>query len=369
MKTLQILLAMLLMSVTVSAQKWSDEHYASLQAKFDSCKFFTQQDFEDAQILLKQNDAKLDSLHDIIGHVNSSGETGELWKKYQNDTQILHDIQHDIDYYHIRSAKLPADLLRKYLVLYSKCTKILNTYKPYSGGYEGSDSFRMYSSSIVRLNLANARLNAVKELQELMQTEEAKLSDNAASGTYKRTWTEPINQDDIITVTAPYKTIDGIKVFDGQCILHRVKKQYTNHTGKHFKPVTYDVTITLTVENGVVKSEKYSGSMAWWGENRQAGNGYKTYRERLNAINSAKAIKTDTKQITAYDQFGAYGNYSKEMIDLLNVGTDLPSAKKRLLSKYAQATETERPAIKNEVIELYKNYSSPIKIDFSNIKR
>lgn len=54
---------------------------------------------------------------------------------------------------------------------------------------------------------------------------------------------------------------------------------------------------------------------------------------------------------------------------MLNVGTDLSTAKNELLSKYAKATETGRQEIKNEVVKLYKNYTSPIKIDFSNIKR
>lgn len=370
MKTLQLLLAMLLMSVTVSAQKWSTEHYASLCARFDSCKFFTKQDFEKADSLLKQNNAKLDSLsYTVIGHVSPEGESGDLWKKYLRDKNDLLEIKTDIDYNRMRISNIQDNLKKDYTALNRKCQNLLNTYQLYSGGYEGSDSFWRYSQSVVRLNIANERLIAVKELQGFMQLEESKLSKDAASGTYTRTWTEPINEDDIITVTAPYKTIDSIKVFNGQCILHRTKKQYTNHTGKYFKPVTYDVTITLTVIDGVVKAERYNGSMSWWSDNKQAGNGYKTYRERLNAIDKARAVKTATKQITKYEDFGYNGNYAKEMLDMLNVGTDLSTAKNELLSKYAKATETGRQEIKNEVVKLYKNYTSPIKIDFSNIKR
>ncbi|WP_195643246.1 hypothetical protein [Bacteroides ovatus] len=369
MKTLQIVLAMLLMSATVSAQNWSTEHYASLCARFDSCQFFTKQDFEDAEKLLKLNKAKLDSLSNIVDISIPLGESGDLWKKYLRDKRNLLEIITKIDYSKMRISNIQDNLKNDYTTLNRKCQKLLNTYQLYSGGYEGSNSFLQYSESIARLTIANERLIAVKELQDFIQTEESKLSKDAASGTYTRTWTEPINEDDIITVTAPYKTIDSIKVFDGQCVLRRTKKQYTNHTGKHFKPVTYDVTIILTVADGIVKTEKYSGSMSWWSDNKQAGNGYKTYRERLNAINNAKAIKTATKQITKYEDFGYYGNYAKEMLDMLKVGSDLSSVKKELLRKYAKATETERQDIKNEVIKLYKNYASPIKIDFSNIKR
>ena len=85
-----------------------------------------------------------------------------------------------------------------------------------------------------------------------------------ATGVYKTKWIEPINEADVITVTAPYITVNECRVYHGQCIFKRTKKQRVNATGNNHFDTTYDVTITMTVDKGLAKSAKYSGTMSWW---------------------------------------------------------------------------------------------------------
>ena len=99
------------------------------------------------------------------------------------------------------------------------------------------------------------KLKSVKnELDDILTSLETELNkpveieNMQATGVYKTKWIEPINEADVITVTAPYITVNECRVYHGQCIFKRTKKQRVNATGNNHFDTTYDVTITMTVD-------------------------------------------------------------------------------------------------------------------------
>jgi hypothetical protein len=189
-----------------------------------------------------------------------------------------------------------------------------------------------------------------------------------ASGIYTTKWTEPINEDDVITVSAPYKTVQGFRVYDGICKLRRTKKQYPNVTGTHFKPVTYDVTITLTVKDGMVKSEQYSGSMYFWSPNYKIRNSVAgTYRQKQQAVDKARPV-SETKPVKTYEDFGYAGQYAKDMLNLLQTESFTVSDENAFIQSYLSTAGNLRDKLVQQFQKRYRTYKSSILIDFSEIR-
>lgn len=220
------------------------------------------------------------------------------------------------------------------------------------------------------------KLKSVKnELDDILTSLETELNkpveieNMQATGVYKTKWIEPINEADVITVTAPYITVNECRVYHGQCIFYTSKKQRVNATGNNHFDTTYDVTITMTVDKGLAKSAKYSGTMSWWVPNNKIRKQYKNPREGTAAMLKAKPIIIETKQITKHEDFGYMGNLADEMLKQLKTANDTDFNKRDFVYNCLISKVVDRPKLIQEYAEKYRTYKQSIFIDYSELKK
>ena len=157
------------------------------------------------------------------------------------------------------------------------------------------------------------------------------------------TWRE--NREYVI-LNIPYTRVNGNLVANGICTLHKHLAQRNDANGELFEGFTFDITMTVDVENGKAKSSSTKGQISQWEENKAAGQGKKSFFEQQKAIRAAKPIikkKVNiAKEEDIYNNFPGICYYGPLCVDdLKNLlkyantsGKWKPQGRKGLLTKY-----------------------------------
>lgn len=371
MRTIVLTLVVIL-SCTVSAQNFTKGDYVYHQNILK--RLWTEQDFKQIQSKVDSMqqvfDSRIDSMQPYVDKTSPllsttySGSKSELERTYDRhfeDADLEQARQILVSRYKTTETE---ELYRLFNQLKQDYTDKLYLYKAYKGTMI---QYSQLSAKLTKLKTVKADLDDIRNiLQAEINRQQA--DSLPKSGVYRTKKSVLIEGDDVITVTAPYKTVEGFRVFNGQCILKRVRNQYTNATGTHFKEYTYNVTIILTVVDGTVKAEKYSGTMYWWAPNQQARNISGTYRQKQQAMDNAKPVIISTRHIRKYEDFGYHGDLAKEMLELLQTESFTESDENSVIYAYLSSVPSVRKQIIEQFQKRYRTYKSAILIDFSEIR-
>lgn len=404
MKTLQLLLAMLLMSVTVSAQ-FGDffknaKKYARQRERAETIAAEQKQHYDNAIKRLQIDINVLDTClteNDIQRYIAETERVNQqadsilalmtpYVEKGNNVISIsINGPKHEFEQ-RLNTAALERAVRRLQPIMPSnpihakydsiaraKHDSIKRVYSDKIDLYRRNHSYaKQHSNAINQLIKLKSVKNELDEILTSLETElnkSVEIENMQATGVYKTKWIEPINEADIITATAPYITVNGRKVYNGQCILKRTKKQRSNATGDNYFNTTYNVTITLIVDKGIVKSAKYSGTMSWWGQNDNIRKQYKNLREGTTAMLNARPIIVQTKPITKYEDFGYQGDLAQEMLRQLKTISDTDFDKQGFVYNCLISNASDRPKLIQEFAERYRAYKHSIFIDYSELKK
>ena len=123
-------------------------------------------------------------------------------------------------------------------------------------------------------------------------------------------------------INIPYILVDGNLVANGVCTLKKHLAQRSDANGELFEGFTFDITMTVNVENGKAKSKSTKGQISQWEENKAAGKGKKSFFEQQKAIRAAKPIvkrKVDiAKEEDIYNNFPGICSYGPLCVDDIN---------------------------------------------------
>lgn len=158
------------------------------------------------------------------------------------------------------------------------------------------------------------------------------------------TWRE---KREYVILNIPYTLVNGNLVANGICTLQKHFAQRNDANGELFEGFTFDITMTVDVENGKAKLSSTKGQISQWEENKAAGNGKKSFFEQQKAIRAAKPIikkKVNiAKEEDIYNNFPGICSYGPLCVDdLKNLlkyagntpGKWEPQDRKGLLTEY-----------------------------------
>lgn len=143
------------------------------------------------------------------------------------------------------------------------------------------------------------------------------------TGVIKDTVRPVWNSEDIYIINIPYHIENGILVPSGTCSVRQTKPQRKNATGEQFEIYTYDVTMTVNVENGKATSRSIKGHVCQWDENTAAGQGKKNHFERQKAIRAAKPVEKKRINVTKIEDIKNTPMLVGISVDLDNMETIL----------------------------------------------
>ena len=146
------------------------------------------------------------------------------------------------------------------------------------------------------INKKNERLRHLPKVKALVDSRSLQ-----TSGVL--TWTIYDGVNDSYPMKLPYKTINGKKVIDGLCTVRLLHTQLQNATGSNYREETYDVTITMNVQNGKVMNISCSGKIQNWIPNINILKNYRTEYEQKIALSRAKPIIDKTQNIKSLNDF------------------------------------------------------------------
>lgn len=352
-------------------QQEFNDYIQSTQPYIEQLKsYLTEQDVQNYLSEIKLFDAQIDSILACSAPHISKGDV--IIRPAFNDTK------------HEFERKLTEQNVERDMSSFTRSNDVPSTHAAFAV-YDSirraySDKVQLYRKYISYAKQHSDVLNKLSKLKQvkadldtiltIIKTEQnMPLPDSIQStGVYKSTWIEPINKADVITVNAPYKTINGIRAYNGQCVLHRIKKQRQNATGNNYFDTTYDVTITLTVENGVAKSAKYTGSMTWWGQNDKIRKQYKNPREGAAAMLKAKPVIVQTKPIIKYEDFGYNGDLANDMLKQLKT-KGIEYDENDIVTRYLNSEGQTREKVIDDCIKQLKASKQMIHIDYEKLKQ
>lgn len=146
--------------------------------------------------------------------------------------------------------------------------------------------------------------------------------DYPATGVIRDTISTWRDSREYTVINIPYILVDGNLVANGICTLKKHLAQRSDANGELFEGFTFDITMTVSVENGKAKSKSTKGQISQWEENKAAGKGKKSYFEQQKAIRAAKPIvkkKVDiTKEEDIYNNFPGICSYGPLCVDDIN---------------------------------------------------
>lgn len=146
--------------------------------------------------------------------------------------------------------------------------------------------------------------------------------DYSASGVIKDTISTWRDSREYTIINIPYTLVDGNLVANGVCTLKKHLAQRNDANGEHFEGFTYDITLTVSVENGKAKTKSTKGQIIQWEENKAAGKGKKSFFEQQKAIRAAKPIMKKkvniTKEEDIYNNFPGICSYGPLCVDDIN---------------------------------------------------
>lgn len=143
------------------------------------------------------------------------------------------------------------------------------------------------------------------------------------TGVIKDTVRPVWNSEDMYIINIPYHIENGILVPSGTCSVRQTKPQRKNATGEQFEIYTYDVTMTVIVENGKATSRSIKGHVCQWDENIAAGQGKKNHFERQKAIRAAKPVEKKRINVTKIEDIKNTPMLVGISVDLDNMETIL----------------------------------------------
>lgn len=143
------------------------------------------------------------------------------------------------------------------------------------------------------------------------------------TGVIKDTVRPVWNSEDMYIINIPYHIENGILVPSGTCSVRQTKPQRKNATGEQFEIYTYDVTMTVIVENGKATSRSIKGHVCQWDENTAAGQGKKNHFERQKAIRAAKPVEKKRINVTKIEDIKNTPMLVGISVDLDNMETIL----------------------------------------------
>lgn len=143
------------------------------------------------------------------------------------------------------------------------------------------------------------------------------------TGVIKDTVRPVWNSEDMYIINIPYHIENGILVPSGTCSVRQTKPQRKNATGEQFEIYTYDVTMTVNVENGKATSRSIKGHVYQWDENTAAGQGKKNHFERQKAIRAAKPVEKKRINVTKIEDIKNTPMLVGISVDLDNMETIL----------------------------------------------
>jgi hypothetical protein len=178
---------------------------------------------------------------------------------------------------------------------------------------------------------------------------------------------------ELICIEVPYKTINGEVVVDGVCKAKQRRLQLENATGSNFHDWTYDVTVTLVVQNGKATKLSVTGSQQWWKMNANVANKKTGLLSQAAAIRNAKPIISKNQQVTSLQDFGYQGDNGMALLYKLEFGnvyiTSYQSKFKEendWVKKYMYETsEVQRREILQNI---EKSKNMPLQIDMTAVR-
>ena len=106
---------------------------------------------------------------------------------------------------------------------------------------------------------------------------------------------------------------------NGVCTLKKHLAQRSDANGELFEGFTFDITMTVNVENGKAKTKSTKGQIIQWEENKAARKGKKSFFEQQKAIRAAKPIMKKkvniTKEEDIYNNFPGICSYGPLCVD------------------------------------------------------
>ena len=206
------------------------------------------------------------------------------------------------------------------------------------------------------INKKNERLRHLPKVKTLMDSRSLQ-----TSGVLIRNIYDGVNGS--YPMKLPYKTINGKKVIDGLCTVRLSRTQLQNATGSNYREETYDVTITMNVQNGKVMSISCSGKIQNWIPNINILKNYRTEYEQKIALSRAEPIVDKTQNIKSLNDFKSYSVLNS--IKLLEKRRAFDNDKD-LLMYLIKSYDSVHGFGSEEEMELIRLQIEPL--DFSNVR-
>ncbi len=161
--------------------------------------------------------------------------------------------------------------------------------------------------------------NAYEFRKRVLEWQNTSVPSYSQTGVIKDTIRPVWNSEDMYIINIPYHIENGILVPNGTCSVRQTKPQRKNATGEQFEIYTYDVTMTVNVENGKATSRSIKGYVCQWDENTAAGQGKKSLFERQKAIRAAKPVEKKKISVTKIEEIKNFPMLGGISVDLDNM--------------------------------------------------
>ncbi len=161
--------------------------------------------------------------------------------------------------------------------------------------------------------------NAYEFRKRVREWQNTSVPSYSQTGVIKDTIRPVWNSENMYIINIPYHIENGILVPNGTCSVRQTKPQRKNATGEQFEIYTYDVTMTVNVENGKATSRSIKGYVCQWDENTAAGQGKKSLFERQKAIRAAKPVEKKKISVTKIEEIKNFPMLGGISVDLDNM--------------------------------------------------